>query len=174
MINRKKTYENIRKEFGALNQKQVDGFEAMFNEWDARGLNDIRFLSYMLATVWHEVRETMQPIEEDGRGKGKAYEGNYYGRGLVQLTWLVNYKKATAKNKKGWNFVLYPELALEMEPAIWICFEGMLNGWFTGKKLSDYFGVNSNNPKSARRIINGLDRSDLIAGYYEKFKKCLL
>lgn len=174
MINRKSTYDNIRKEFGKLSQKQVEGFEAMFNEFEKRQLSDIRFLAYILATTWHETAKTMQPIEEYGKGKGKSYEGKYYGRGYVQLTWLDNYKKATAKNNKGWNFILNPELALQVEPAIWICFEGMLNGWFTGKKLNDYFNNKKNDAVNARRIINGTDCAHLILELYNKFLKSIV
>lgn len=173
MINRKETYDNIRKEFGKLSQQQVEGFEAMFDEYEKRQLTDTRFLAYILSTAWHETAKTMQPIEEYGKGKGKAYEGKYYGRGYVQLTWIDNYKKATAKNNKGWNFILNPELALEVEPAIWICFEGMLNGWFTGKKLRHYFSPDRNDFIGARKIINGTDKADLIGNYYLKFLKSI-
>ncbi len=174
MINRKSTYDNIRKEFGKLSQQQVEGFEAMFDEYEKRQLTDFRFLAYILATAWHETAKTMQPIEEYGKGKGKAYEGKYYGRGYVQLTWLDNYKKATAKNNKVWNFVLNPELALEVEPAIWICFEGMLNGWFTGKKLRHYFSSDHNDFIGARKIINGTDKDELIGNYHLKFLKSIV
>jgi len=173
MINRKTTFENIKKEFGTLSQKQVEGFDAFFNEFEHRGLTDYRFLAYMLATAWHETAKTMQPIEEYGKGKGKAYDGKYYGRGYVQLTWLENYRKATAKNTKGWDFVLHPELALQVEPSIWICFEGMINGWFTTKKLSQYFNGTINDPIGARKIINGTDKAELIANYHLKFIKSI-
>jgi hypothetical protein len=174
MINRKSTYDGIRKEFGSLSQKQIEGFDAFFNEFEHRGLTDYRFLAYMLATAWHETAKTMQPIEEYGKGKGKPYEGKYYGRGYVQLTWLENYRKATLKNLKGWNFVLHPELALQVEPSIWICFEGMINGWFTGKKLSDYFNSEANGFVRARKIINGTDKAELIGGYHLKFLKSIV
>ena len=57
-----------------------------------------------------------------------------------------------------------------MEPAIAakILMRGMTEGWFTGKKLSDYFIV-TDDPVNARRIINGTDKAKLIAGYYESF-----
>lgn len=173
MINKKLTFDSIHKEFGSLKQNQVVGIDSFIDEYEKRELKDPRFLAYMLATAWHETGKTMQPIEEWGKGKGKAYEGKYYGRGYVQLTWLENYKKATAKNTKGWDFLAAPELMLQVEPAIWVTFEGMLNGWFTGKKLSDYFGTKSS-PVQARRIINGSDRAELIATYYNKFLKSIL
>lgn len=171
-INRLQTFINLRKNFRALKQSQVDAFNLFFDEWDGV---DKRHLAYILATVWHETARTMLPIEEIGRGITKPYgktvsnEKRYYGRGYVQLTWESNYKKATAKNNKGWDFVNHPELALEVEPALWICFEGMKNGWFTGKKLSDYFNDTKTEPVNARRIINGLDCAVLIKTYYDKF-----
>lgn len=188
MIKRKETYENIRKEFGNLSQKQVQGFEAVFDEWDLRALNDTRKLAYILATIWHEVGGTMQPIEEIGKGKGKKYGQRvwysgkpysdilhiFYGRGHVQNTWRDIYEKLTKANKKGWDFVNNPDLLLTMECSIWATFYGMTTGLYTGKKLSDYFGMNLESPAGARRIINGTDRADLIAGYYYKFKKCIV
>ena len=165
-INRPATFGLIKSYFGVLKQSQVDSFNLFFDEWDGK---DKRHLAYILATVWHETAKTMLPIEEYGKGKGKAYEGLYHGRGYVQLTWPDNYKKATAKNTKGWNFILHPELALQPEPAMWICFEGMKNGWFTGVKLSTYFNDTKTDPINARKIINGLDCAEKICDYYNKF-----
>lgn len=173
-INRPQTFANLRKSFGKLKQSQVDSFNLFFDEYERLGWTDKRHLSYLIATVWHETAKTMLPIEEYGKGKGKAYEGLYYGRGYVQLTWLDNYKKATAKNNKGWNFILHPELALEVEPAMWICFEGMKNGWFTGKKLSDYFNDIKTDYVNARKIINGLDKAELIGVIYNKFYNSII
>ncbi len=166
IINRPQTFGLLKSYFGVLKQSQIDAFNLFFDEWDGV---DKRYLAYILATVWHETAKTMLPIEEYGKGKGKKYEGKYYGRGYVQLTWDYNYKKATEKNTKGWDFVLHPELALQVEPAMWICFEGMKKGWFTGKKLSDYFNAEKTDPVNARRIINGIDKAELITDYYNKF-----
>jgi len=165
-LNKTETFGLIKSYFGKLSQSQVDSFNLFFDEWDGV---DKRHLAYILATVWHETAKTMLPIEEYGKGKGKKYEGLYYGRGYVQLTWLENYKKATAKNNKGWNFILHPELMLKPECAIWVCFEGMKHGWFTGKKLSDYFNNEKTDPVNARRIINGTDCAHLITELYNKF-----
>lgn len=188
MINRKATYDNIRRVFGTLSQKQVDGFEAIFNEWDLRTLNDKRYLAYIFATIWHEVGGTMQPIEEIGKGKtrkygkrvwysGKSYNDVshlYYGRGLTQNTWRDIYEKLTKANTKKWDFVNKPDLLLKMEPSVWATFHAMLTGLYTGKKLSDYFGPHNESPTDARRIINGTDKADLIAGYYYEFKRAIV
>lgn len=190
MINKAKTYENIKNNFGlkSLSQKQVEGFEAIFNEWEERGLTDIRYLCYVLATIWHEVGKTMQPIEEKGKGKGLKYgkrvwyDGRiytdvphiYYGRGLTQNTWRDIYEKLTKANTRGWDFVNNPDLLLEMEPSIWATFHAMTTGLYTGRKLSQYFNDKVNDPKNARRIINGIDKAELIKGYHDKFLKCIV
>ena len=42
-------------------------------------------------------------------------------------------------------------------------------GIFTGKKLGDYFNKTTEDWVNARRIINGLDKANLIAGHAKKF-----
>jgi putative chitinase len=190
ILNKPKTYENIRKNFGVLSQSQVEGFEAIFDEWRKQSLTDLRWLAYILATVWHETNKTMQPIEEYEKGKGKRY-GNrewfdgklyvdiktiFYGRGHTQNTWRDIYKKLTffAKQKGfDWDFVNKPQLLLEMKPSIWATFFAMQSGLYTGKKLSNYFSKTANDPVEARRIINGKDKAHLIAEYYHKFLACI-
>lgn len=194
MINRQKTYENIRKNFGTLNQKQVEGFEAIFDEYERLKWTDKRHLAYILATIWHEVNKTMEPIAEYGKGKNRDYGKRlrfnrklynhttniFYGRGHVQNTWIDNYEKLTTANLEGWDFVLNPELLLKMQPSIWATFFGMKTGLYTGKKLDSYFNNLNNNPIMARSIINGKkkgekypDKAELIATYYHKFLKSI-
>jgi hypothetical protein len=50
---------------------------------------------------------------------------------------------------------------------------GMRNGMFTGKKLSDYINNDKCDYKNARRIINGLDKWDVIKDYAETLEKIL-
>lgn len=50
---------------------------------------------------------------------------------------------------------------------------GMTNGLFTGKKLNHYFNPNGVDYKSARKIINGSDKAELIASYAERFERIL-
>lgn len=190
MINRKSFYDNFRKTFGKITQKQVDGFEAIFNEWEEEELTDLRWLAYMLATVWHETAKTMQPIEEIGRGKnyryGKKIKHNgtpyvmpnklYYGRGHVQLTWFENYELMSRLLKV--DLLNNPELMLNIEISIKVMFEGMLRGSssfgdFTGKCLEMYFNDKVNDAIGARKIINGTDKAELISTYHFDFLKCL-
>ena len=57
--------------------------------------------------------------------------------------------------------------------AVKIMVQGMKDGWFTGKKLSDYINQSQKDYVGARRIINGTDKDKLISGYAETFEKAL-
>jgi putative chitinase len=45
----------------------------------------------------------------------------------------------------------------------------MAEGWFTGRKLGQYFNDDKDDPINARQIINGNDDDTLIASYYDMF-----
>lgn len=180
MINRKKFYDSVRGSLfnGKITPSQLQGMDAVINEWETSGLTDTRWLAYMFATDIHETAKTMQAIEEYGKGKGRKYgkpasNGKvYFGRGLVQLTWDYNYKKMG--KILGIDLYNNPELALDLNIAVKIMFEGMttgksFSGDFTGKHLGNYFNKTANDPINARRIINGTDQATRIKGYYDKF-----
>ncbi len=138
------------------------------------------WISYVLATIYHETARTMKPIAEYGKGAGKPYgvpdpvTGNtYYGRGYVQLTWKENYGRAEKVVKSLTTleqvpFVSYPDLAMDPIYAAQIAINGMVYGWFTGKKLSDFITPEVTDYVSARKIINGTDKAELIASYAEE------
>jgi hypothetical protein len=191
-IDRKTFYDSVRNNifFPKLTVKQVEGIEAVFNKWDKTKHEDLRWLAYMLATIYHETARTMLPIEEFGKGKGKDYgkklkmsrkpyttpDKLYYGRGRVQLTWYENYEKMG--KLLGIDLLNYPEKALNNDIDVAILFEGMLKeesnfGDFTGRCLEQYFNDKTEDPVNARKIINGLDKANLIAGYYQTFKTAL-
>lgn len=159
---------------GKLSQSQVEGIELFINA----GVEDKRYLAYILATVYHETARTMQPIEEWGKGKGKPYgkvsptSGQvYYGRGYVQITWESNYRRF--KTLLGVDLINNPELALNTDVAMKIAIIGMNEGKFTGKKLNDYFNDKKTDWVNARRIINGLDMANEIAEYAKIFYMAL-
>lgn len=119
--------------------------------------------AYVLATAYHETAHTMKPVREYGGEKylkSKPYYP-YVGMGYVQLTWLENYRKAS--KKLGVDFVKNPRLLLKAEYAAPILVIGSKEGWFTGKKLSDYITIDRSDFTGARKIINGSDRARLIA-----------
>ena len=179
--------EIVKQPFGKkLAQSQVDGIDAVLDGWERFGSHDPRWCAYSLATDFHETARTMRPIVEYGRGKGKSYGEpsgpygqRYYGRGLVQLTWARNYTFATGRLRAlgviGANDDLAknPELALREDIAVAIMIYGMMEGWFTGRKLPDYFRGARSDWVDARTIINGHDRARLVASYGMAFYHAL-
>ena len=166
----------------AIKQNQVDGIHAILDGWNEKYASlPKEYLAYSLATAYHETAKTMIPIAEYGKGRSRRY-GNptkynnqiAYGRGYVQLTWDYNYEKADRELKLNGALLNDFNLALDPKIASEIMFEGMISGWFTGKKLSNYFSSSIEDPRNARRIINGLDRADDIAKYYITFKNSLI
>lgn len=184
MIDRDKFFDAVRADpFGGnLTQRQVDGLNTLLDVWEIHFRDrDIRWLAYSLATAFHETAQTMEPIEEYGEGSGHSYGEPvgpygqcYYGRGYVQLTWEDNYIKGEGiladKYSVECPMHQYPHRMLEHEPAALVLFDGCIEGWFTGAKLGDYFNASEEDAYNARRVINGVDKADLIAGYYQSFK----
>lgn len=189
MIDRKVFYDAVRGDFGPLDQGQVEGFNAILDEFEERraefGINDI---AYMLATAWWETGKTMQPVREafyiGDFAKAEAWRKRnlryypFYGRGLVQLTWDYNYRKAG--QKLGFDFVKNPDKVMEMPLSVAIMFEGMKEGWFTTKALDDYIddldesdAEDLREYTNARRIINGTDKAATIGQIAVKFEKAL-
>lgn len=164
---------------GSMTQPQVQGCEAILDAWEQHApASDPRFIAYSLATTFHETARTMQPIAEFGRGKGRAYgkpagpfAQTYFGRGDVQLTWYRNYALATTKLRAhgvidgSVDLAKTPDLAMRPDIAAGVLVFGMLEGWFSGRKLGDYFRGTRSDWVDARAIINGKDRAALIAGY---------
>lgn len=157
----------------------------------------VAFTAYALATAFHETAGTMQPIRERG---GEVYFRRLYdpmglnpglaarlgntapgdgamfcGRGYVQLTGRANYAKAAEACHA--DLVAQPELALQPNIAARILVWGMGGGAFTGKRLATYLppalAANRQQFTDARRIINGVDRADMIAGYALTFQTAL-
>lgn len=162
-----------------LTPKQIEGMDAILDYWENNGFHDGRHLAYIFATAYHETARTMQPIEEYGKGKTRPYGKphpitgkTYYGRGFVQLTWYDNYLKAGQLVDA--DLVTYPELACDINYATKILVEGMISGLFTGRRLANYFFNDTEDPINARRIINGTDKAELIAGYYHKFLNAII
>lgn len=187
-IDRKKFFDGVRQSPfpRKLKQTQVDGCNVILDEAENR--NDMReeFLAYILATVFWETDNTMQPIKEAGGEKylrSKKYYP-YYGRGYVQLTWKQNYLRMgqilSSKFGMVWHaFADNPDIVLRPDISCAILFEGMLRaesfkGDFTGKSLSDYFDDNKTDWIGARRIINGTDRANEIAAIAKQFHSDIL
>jgi putative chitinase len=177
-----------------LDNSEVEGCENIIEAFSGR---PVSWTAYALATAYHETAHTMQPIKELGGPKylrrmydingdrsslakryGNTMPGDgirYAGRGYVQLTWKSNYEKAGRLLKLP--LVENPDLAMRPDIAADIMELGMVQGWFTGKKCSDYLPTGAANVvqfRAARRIINGTDKANLIAGYAIRFQEALL
>ena len=179
MINRAIYFDSVRDSLfsGALEQVHVDGQSVILAVWDYQAggtpMSDLRWLAYMLATTYHETAQRMWQVTEYGSQsylQGKEYYP-YVGRGFVQLTWEVNYDKASKALAliDERDLVEHPEMALDSLIATRILFRGMAEGWFTERKLGEYFNTEQDDPLNARQIINGNDQDTLIASYHDKF-----
>jgi hypothetical protein len=169
---------------GSMEQIQVDGQKVILALWDHQDtgtpMNDLRWLAYMLATVYAETG-VMWPIREIGQGDGHDYgipdeNGNtFYGRGFVQLTWKTNYDRATKALSlvDERDLTLHPDVALDSLIAARIMFRGMSEGWFTGRKLGQFFNDSTDDAYNARTIINAHDRASEIAGYHDQFLEAI-
>jgi hypothetical protein len=194
-LNRDFFFSHVRQHLfgGRLKQSQVDGLGFILDAWQAdHARADDRWLAYALATAHHETDATIKPINEYGGDRyffdmydkggrrpkvakrlGNTEDGDgvlFHGRGFVQLTGRTNYAKMQKKyevdltrNKDAADRVLGGALAAK------IMFFGMEKGAFTGKKFADYFNGTTEDWRNARRIINGTDKANLIAGYGQAY-----
>lgn len=195
-INRKFFFDSARLSLfdGSLSQSQVAGLTTILDEWESgMAHEDDRWLAYMLGTTHHETGRTMQPVRETfaatddqaitrlerawaaGRlpwvskpyWRRDADGKTWLGRGYVQLTGKSNYEKAAQLT--GIDVVADPDRVMDVDIATKILFQGMTRGMFTGKKLADYFSPSKEDWTNARRIINGTERAELVAGYAKKY-----
>lgn len=189
---------------GKLTQQQIEGTESILSAWDAEvpddaTQTDFKKLAYVLATVFHETGGKMVPVREGfaksdaaaikivkARSYGKPdavidpmrspklkKTGKvYYGRGQVQLTWAENYDRIG--KRVGAPLLTNPDLMLNPQISATVAVKGMLDGLFTGRRLSDYFNPKGANPRGARAIINGQDKAGLVEDHYNSILAALL
>ncbi|SEA21751.1 hypothetical protein SAMN05660964_01141 [Thiothrix caldifontis] len=173
-----------------LSDTQRQGLNTLLGYWEQHfSKQDLRWLAYVLGTVHHEVRKSMQPIHEDGADQyffdkydiqghnpetakelGNIYPGDgvkFHGRGFVQLTGRSNY--AYWAKRLNLDLLNDPDNALQPEVASTILFHGMIEGRFTGKALSDYINETEEDWINARRIVNRLDKAEEIKTYAQQY-----
>lgn len=133
--------------------------------------------AYIMATVEHETAGTYYPVREAfylGKEQQLRYLKKkkyypYYGRGLVQLTWLFNYEKYS--DILSLDLTSHPDNALDPALSLFILVHGMLTGAFTGLPLDKFINDKYLDLSGARRVVNGTDRADHIAGLANKWVK---
>lgn len=182
-----KLFIKLKPLFPKMSEKQKEGVVTLHK---AMANLPLKQKAYILATVYHETDKTMQPITEYGGIKyfdkydtgsiakalgntpekdGDGYK--YRGRGYVMITGHSNYYKASKKLVV--DFVNNPDLVTDSKYAVKILIFGMLEGWFTGKKLSDYVTDKASDYYNARRVVNDVDDASLIKKYAETFEQLL-
>jgi hypothetical protein len=187
-IDRQKFVDLYKREYGALTDTRASALDALLGFLEQDGdVGDLRWGAYVLATVKHECADTWQPIEEFGRGQGepygkpvsvtgsdgKTYVNAFYGRGYVQLTWERNYQNMSRELNLGDELLIHPERALHPPVSYRVLSFGMRNGSFTGVGLSNFINGSRCDYLNARRIVNGLDRAELIASYARTLERLL-
>lgn len=189
--------DGYRKRFGPLRDELAQAVRFLIGriEQDASFSIDPvhrHQIAYCLATFKWETAHTLRPIDEFGSderfeklygpdtrigktlGNTKRGDGaKYHGRGYVQLTGRANYDRAG--KFLGIDLVNKPEDAKKPEVAYAIAMQGMKQGWFTGKKLDNYFKPGQlPSYEEARRIINGQDKAQTIADIARRFDELLI
>lgn len=167
----------------SLSRGQVAGMEGILDAFAVTGDGRDKTLAYGLATARREVGAGMVPVREGFKktdaearayvlrhyptkyGKPAGPWGHvYYGRGIVQLTWLDNYERE--------DIAADPDKALEPKFAAELMFKGLLDGRWNGlgKGLAHYLPTDGpDDLKNARRTVNITDHWEEIAGFYRQF-----
>lgn len=181
-----------------ISKEEFEGCERLLTACAANNLI-LPQTAYVLATAYHEVRGTMQPINEDGgdayfkrmydiegarpdkaRELGNLTPGDgvrYHGRGYPQVTGRNNYKRLG--EALGLPLEEQPDLLLRADVAATVTLYGMTKGTFTGKALDDYIKPVGDGALlrpmfvDARRIINGTDKAEHIADIAMIFTEAL-
>ena len=188
-VNSPAFFKEVRKSLfgGRLTAAQVSGMEAKLNAFIKAGF-PVSWAAYSMATSYHETARRMQPVKEglsasDAWRKRNLRYYPWYGRGDVQLTWKDNYVRADKELGLGGALVSNLDLALDPEISAEIMVRGMEQGWFSKSKDGVPHSLKRHLPKEvgtkaqfkqARRIINLMDKADLIADIAVKFQDALL
>jgi len=201
-MNEQLFYASVRKDFfkGKISTGAFDTLKTILEECRSRKVYDYRHIAYILATAYHEsyhsrLNPDWNPVREGfastNQGaieavtalyKAGKIKKNYalpnkksishYGRGWVQITLEDNYRRVG--DYYGIDLADNPDLALQRPIAALLLVGGMMEGWYTGKKLSDYITPLNTDFISSRRVVNGKDRASLIAGYALKFYNTMI
>lgn len=95
--------------------------------------------------------------------KGDGYK--YRGGGYEQRTGRVNFRRVGLESN--------PDAIVDPAEAAQAVIKDMVEGNYTGKKLSDYITLKKSDFTNARQIINRLDSAALIAGFARDYDVAL-
>lgn len=188
MKNLPKFYEGIRPLLGGqMSQATVDAVSDILSAFGQYGDEDPRKLAAILGQIKREAGIAMLPVREGftksdaaarayvkkqgyAYAKPTKYGGQWaYGRGQIQNTWDYNYEKMD--KRLGLNGKLLANFDLALDPIIssQIAVVGMMEGLFTGKKLSDYFNAAQTDFLHQRRVVNGMDHAQEVENNSQEF-----
>jgi len=198
-VSREKFFSVVRGEVfgGRLDQGQVDNLNVLLDAWKRLYPSaDVHWIANSLAQIHRETGGRMAPVRETFAGtdrqamdrlerawrEGKLpwvrkpyWSDGWFGRGHIQLTHQANYAKMGERT--GHPLVDRPSLMLDPKVSAEVAVIGMVEGSFTGKRLSDYLFPNALDAPPAhnpRRIVNGRDGTDAkVAELHRKFLKAL-
>lgn len=183
---------------GSMTVPQVEGINFKLDAM-ANAAWPVSWVAYGLVTSYHETGSRMQPVREGfattdaqarricaSRAYGKPGRNGgqvAYGRGDVQLTWDDNYERADRELNLGGALVANYDKALQADISARIMVEGMTEGWFAKDSTKNPYTLGRMLPDPvaslsqfipSRRIINGMDKAELIAGYAVKAQQAVL
>lgn len=177
-------WNKLRLIFGDfLSKTQIDGFNAIIDEFNTLKISDKRLVAYIMATSVFETTKKMLPKEETGTdeyfrqmydvsgersaiavrmGNTEIGDGiKYKKRGIVQLLGKKAYQKFGDLIEE--DLVNDPSLMLDLKISTRLLVEGMLKGWYTGVTLYNYITPSKTDYTNARRTVNGTDNAKRIA-----------
>ncbi len=150
----------------ALRRYAARSVPIILSECISSNVRDPAQIAYILATSEHESNCGMHMHElgkpayfnkyEFRRSLGNNQKGDgfrFRGRGFVQLTGRINYKKWGQKLRL--DLLSDPEMVASDAIAAKILVQGMIAGSFTGKALPNYVQGSVHNFYDARAVING-------------------
>jgi predicted chitinase len=154
------------------------------------GITESNQISYVLATAKHETVDFASLYERYSGSSAYDYFMNKYGhrtdlgnrlgtddgydyrgRGFVQITGRDNYDRLG--KIVGVDLLNNPDLAADPLIAAKIAAYGMKHGSFTGVGLDRFINDTETDYLNARKIVNGLDKADLIADYARTYDATL-
>jgi len=178
-MNRAEFFDAIRPAMGPTATATVAGIEALLDAGEGLSL---QHMANVLAQVRREtggwmapIKETVMPVHKNKNPSDKEvirrldvafaagklpwvkapyWRDGEFGRGQIQLTHAINRAKFGITNRDD---------LLRLDVSARVAVEGMRDGKFTGKKLSDYVlpaAINNPPGTNPRRIVNGRDGSD--------------
>jgi WD40 repeat protein len=194
-IDRANFFAAYRTVFGELDYAATVGLEQLleFLENDP-AMNDVRLRAYVLATVKFETGDRFVPVAEQGDAEHfQRYEpgtpigdrlGNkvpgdgerFRGRGYIGITGRENYYRMSQVlgfEPKMTDLVDNPDKVNDPLVAYRIMSIGMLDGLFTGRKLSDFINERQTDYANASTVIGSGSSSSRAAAYAIDFEEIL-